>query len=81
MTKTEYKDINEAPEENNLNFSVLINTPNIEQNAFKGQKSGFSVICTLYVRGCCAQKSQSNIFFENTRLFRSWLNRFYSYLI
>jgi len=36
MTKTEYKDINEAPEENNFIFSVLINTPNIEQNAFKG---------------------------------------------
>jgi len=29
MTKTEYKDIYEAPEENNLNFSVLINTPNL----------------------------------------------------
>jgi len=27
MTKTEYKDINEAPEEN----SVLINTPNVQQ--------------------------------------------------
>ncbi len=36
MTKTEYKDINEAPEENNLIFSVLINTPNLQQNAFKG---------------------------------------------
>jgi len=37
MTKTEYKDINEAPEENNFIFSVLINTPpNIQQNAFKG---------------------------------------------
>jgi len=33
MTKTEYKDINEAPEENNLNFSVLINTPIIQQRA------------------------------------------------
>jgi len=29
MTKTEYKDINEAPEENNLIFSI-------QQNAFKG---------------------------------------------
>jgi len=28
MTKTEYKDINELPEENNFIFSVLINTPN-----------------------------------------------------
>jgi len=36
MAKTEYKDINEAPEENNFIFSVLINTPNIKQNAFKG---------------------------------------------
>jgi len=36
MTKTEYKDINETPEENNFNFSVLINTPNIQRNAFKG---------------------------------------------
>jgi len=32
MTNTEYKDINEAPDENNFNFSV----PNIQQNAFKG---------------------------------------------
>jgi len=29
MTKTEIKDINEAPEENNFFFSVIINTPNI----------------------------------------------------
>jgi len=36
MTKTEYKYINEAPEENNFNFSVLINTSNIQQHAFKG---------------------------------------------
>jgi len=36
MTKTEYKDINEAPEENNFIFPVLMNTPNIRQNAFKG---------------------------------------------
>jgi len=36
MTKTEYKGINKAPEETNFNFSVLINTPNIQQNAFKG---------------------------------------------
>jgi len=36
MTKTEYKDINKAPEENNFIFSVLIKTPNIQQNAFKG---------------------------------------------
>jgi len=35
-TKTEYKDINEAPEENNFIFSALINTPIIQQNAFKG---------------------------------------------
>jgi len=45
MTKTEYKDINEAPEDNNCIFSVLINTPNIQQNAFKGYKSGFCMIC------------------------------------
>jgi len=32
MTKTEYKDINEAPEENNFNFSVLTNTSNIQKN-------------------------------------------------
>jgi len=36
MTKTEFKDINEAPEENNFHFSVLIKTPNIQPNAFKG---------------------------------------------
>jgi len=36
MTKTEYKDMNEAPEEDNFIFSVLINTPNKQQNAFKG---------------------------------------------
>jgi len=34
-TKTEYEDKIEAPEENNFIFSVLINTPNIQQNAFK----------------------------------------------
>jgi len=36
MTKTEYKDINEAPEVNNFIFSVLLNTPNIQQNGFNG---------------------------------------------
>ena len=34
--KTEYKDTNETPEETNFKFSVLLNTPNIQQNAFKG---------------------------------------------
>jgi len=47
MTKTEYKDINEAPEENNFNFSVLIQTPNIQQNAFRAKKSEFCMICPL----------------------------------
>jgi len=42
MTKTEYKDINEAPEENNFNFSVLIHTPNIQQNAFRAEKVNFA---------------------------------------
>jgi len=37
MTKTEYKDINKAPEKNNFNFFVL-----------KGYKNGFSMICPLY---------------------------------
>jgi len=37
MTKPVYKDINKAAEENNLNLSVLINTPNIQQN-LRGKK-------------------------------------------
>jgi len=44
MTKTEYKDINEAPEENNFNFSVLIHTPNIQQNAFRAKKVNFAYV-------------------------------------
>jgi len=37
MTKTEYKDKNKAPEENNFNFSLLINTPNIQHNALRAK--------------------------------------------